>query len=742
MQRVEELIRESLQARAQDVEPTPALWREVDRRVARRSRFQVLTWSLAGATAALAAVLAVPAILAQVTGGTPDIDIRPLERTPAAGVVPELYVTDVDGTLEVRDLGSDERRSPEVTADDGRFGDAADELAVRPGSTREDGAVAAIRGSDTPSPVIEVATIGAGTDDEHVSRQSLAHALADENALRGFRPSVTWMPDQDLVAFTMPVEDQTKLVLWQPGETTGELTTSRMVTREPGLVFGVGEVELLDWAGSTTSTGDESVLYFRDDRGVHTLPLTRRADGSMSIGDDRLLDGVYDVASSHADAGVVDAPRYEVALTIEGPALRWTDGAVGIEVPLDWAFGEVDLATVWLDAKQDAVLVGDGKQTLLFTHDGQGVFADPVELDTAGPAALLDAARPTEEGPAPAPTEEPDEGAPEPTPAPGDPADEDPADEESVADGGVAGDGTGSGPVVTVTERDLILHGPDGEQVLYTLPAEGESTFISARVRPGSTLGDLTIVALHRAEGMNDFRTYRYVDGELSVEYWNQGRDPRPDLLPVAPDGGTFGPVWSPAGDKLAWIELASDGTPQLRIIGWDDGPGTHDPATDNAMWSLDELSGAAPMPVDWVDLGDGRTEIRVVTEAGDGWVAIPVEIQGDGAPALPPGSTVERRGSGAGGPVRGLAGTMETGAPRWLLQGDRLVFDPEGEAREVTTLPSEEFPDGAAGAVWMRAAGSGVILGGDEGRAIHVAPDGEIGWLGNLVVDGDALGG
>ena len=86
-------------------------------------------------------------------------------------------------------------------------------------------------------------------------------------------------------------------------------------------------------------------------------------------------------------------------------------------------------------------------------------------------AALFDAPRP---------------GASEPQPS--EPSVEDPSEEPAPTPTQAPEPGAGATlpePVVTVTVKDLVLHGPDGEQVLYTLPQEGESTFLSVAVRPG-----------------------------------------------------------------------------------------------------------------------------------------------------------------------------------------------------------------------------------------------------------------
>lgn len=64
MTRIEDLVHDSLRQRAEDVEATLALWREVDRRIARRRRFRVASWSLAAVAAAMAVLMVVPGMLA------------------------------------------------------------------------------------------------------------------------------------------------------------------------------------------------------------------------------------------------------------------------------------------------------------------------------------------------------------------------------------------------------------------------------------------------------------------------------------------------------------------------------------------------------------------------------------------------------------------------------------------------------------------------------------------------------
>jgi hypothetical protein len=72
MDRIEQRVRDSLQARASDVEPSQELWDEVDRRITRRQRWRVGAFALAGATAVAVGVLVVPGLLGGVT--TPGIE--------------------------------------------------------------------------------------------------------------------------------------------------------------------------------------------------------------------------------------------------------------------------------------------------------------------------------------------------------------------------------------------------------------------------------------------------------------------------------------------------------------------------------------------------------------------------------------------------------------------------------------------------------------------------------------------
>lgn len=173
-------------------------------------------------------------------------------------------------------------------------------------------------------------------------------------------------------------------------------------------------------------------------------------------------------------------------------------GAEATVLELAGLIGDADPTDLWLDAKHDAALVGDGDRVWLLTHDGAGSFADPVELGAglAG-AALLNV---------PA-------AADAPVDKPGDLGDADPATDPDAA-------GPLPAPIVVAAGRTLRLVAAEGTATtLVELSAEGESTFVAASVRPGSRPDDLTVVSLTTAEGTYDLRLTRVVDGEVVVAF-------------------------------------------------------------------------------------------------------------------------------------------------------------------------------------------------------------------------------
>jgi hypothetical protein len=715
MERMEQLIRDSLEARALDVEPTPALWLEVDRRVARRRRFQVVSWSLAGVTAVLAAVLAVPAIVGLFTG--PDtIEIPPLDRTPAAGVVSTHVVAiEDDGGARLVDL-----RSGAVVRDLAELDLVPTDLAVSPTSTVDRVEFAAIAASGALTVV--------GPDGETWTRGNV-------DAPDGFAWSVVAAPDGRWFATTSPTEEADgATVAVAPPATTWELGDDVTWT-EVGMVVDHG-TRLVAWTGDTTDEGDRSHLWLVTAEGrlvQETLEVTDGVPRSLEVASSE-LDAVLDAAPSSARDGQVGEPFYVLRDVGAGPEVVWfaADGRATDHVPLAGLLGETDGAALWLDAQQDGALVGDGERTWLITHDGAGAFTEPIALaDGFARAAMLDVARPGEAVP--------DDPADEPTETPTEPGTAEP--EGPVVEGAPL-----PGPIVTVSARQLTLHGPDGPQVVAELAVEGESRFVSARVRPGSSIDDLTAVALTTAEGMWDLRTIRWVDGELTVfEAF-----PEPHIPGVGGSAGEgsvpHGPVWSPQGDHLAWFEFGT-GPATMRVVGWDDGPGTGDPATDNASFEIDTRGLTPLLPAEWIATPAGplATEIRALAlDPTEGWYALPVDIQGDGAVALDDPTVAVRSEDGAS-QVAGVAGTNGAGGAAWLLRllddGPLLIDNRRGEYEQVTMLDGLMPGDGLA-RLWVRAIGDGALVGSPHtGIGYHVTPDGEVNRLPGEVFDADIVG-
>jgi hypothetical protein len=406
MTRIEDLVRDSLRQRAEDVEPTPALWREVDRRIARRRRFQVASWSLAAVAAALAAVMVLPGLFDGNGPGTVDIEYF---GPRAQGVVPDVAViVDGDG-LALLELGTGERTALGVPVD----GPVA-HLAVRPGSTADDFDLAIVH---TPDGAGATTTFVYGRVETGVSSTS------EELGTLEVVPSIQWSPSGDHVAYTEPGENGRLRLLVAPAPDAPDFTEAGQDSDaldgfpSPAAATEVGTLGpddvLLDWV--LTEQEGLSELWVRQADGTVGI-LLLQADGSafdavtegqLSVPDawgggtdETLVRDVAAAVSGTPGASTGGPPLYLLApATRDGVSLYWsgpvapTGSSPVTEVPLEDLVGNAGLEELWLDAEQDAVLLGDGRQVWLFAHDGQGDFAPPVELPDVAAAALFDAAR-------------------------------------------------------------------------------------------------------------------------------------------------------------------------------------------------------------------------------------------------------------------------------------------------------------------------------------------------------------
>lgn len=345
---------------------------------------------------------------------------------------------------------------------------------------------------------------------------------------------------------------------------------------------------------------------------------------------------------------------------------------------------------------------------------GTGLTVPDIEPVETPPA-------PTDEGGEDATDEDtPDEAAPDDAE---DPAPTGPDDTDVLP--------TGDDTLLTADGGELRLIGPTGDTSLITLDGEGESSVAGIAVRPGSTPDDLTAAVLTRAEGMWDLRELRVVDGEVSLEVFDEGYRPGLGGGPAGEGLTVRGPVWSPDGTSLAWLESGTGGV-ILQTIGWSDGPGTGDPATDNAQWDVGDVVPMGAVPNDWVEAGGNSTAIRVTAPDGDdGWYLIRLDRQADDAWALAGSEVVTVDGAGPG-TVVALAG-VPTGSDgltaQWLVRttADGVeVVDGSVDPATPVELSGGLLPEEGSAGLWARPLTDGVLVGSASTRSAWVvtAPD------------------
>jgi hypothetical protein len=612
MDPIEQRVREALHARAQDAEPTPHLYRGVQARIARRRRRQVLAWVPAGA-AALGVAVAVPMLL---TGGPEVPDIADYaDRQPLSPAAPDRAVVyDGDGGLGILDL---------------RDGTITDSGAQTPPQGRLSGLAvpAGDRGAD-PAWVALEQLPGAGPG-WTIFRPGVSEVSAGFPGVVG-DGGMAVDDDGGWVAYLTEAEEADGYVL----TVASTLLDGEMEIHTLGNVSE--DARVLDWGGPTDgSTGTASEILVATANGTLTGFEVVWTDGvPTAVGDGATVEREAEVLAAsltHDGTPTPTASRYQLEQDGERRVVRLVGDVTGAS-DVTALVGDAAPADLWLDAWRDATLLGDGASVWLLRHDGDGGFATPVALpDGTVRAALVGRALPAE----------PDDGsAPTDDPAPAeDPAVEEPADEPTVATGSL-GDG-----LVVADDRTVSLVRPDGsQQELVTFPAEGESAVVDVAVRPGSTTADLTVAVTTRAEAMFDVRWFRAVDGvvdqaegfpALPIEGAGGFPVSPPDLL----DGAVPAAVWSPEGDLLAVaVRPAEDAPTEIRTIGWDeDGP-----SDDPNLAATFQLGVQRPLTAHrwvWTDGADGVARsghLLLVDRLGREAFNLPIERQGDGAPALP----------------------------------------------------------------------------------------------------------
>ncbi len=677
MMDLEKRLRASLQERADDVEPTPELWRMVERKAARRRALPVFVWVAAGAAATITAVAVLPGIL---DGAESRFTIDPAQPPTAvaptvpdgqvAGVAtPTHQVAIVGSRLVLRAVdGSGETVLAELAAE----GESTlRTLAVRPGSSPSDLTVAYVTSGEG---MFDLRLVRMGPDGDvstSVVAANLSPTIASDETVA---PTIAWSPDGRTMAWAAPNADGRPALFlmdlqahldnleqgFAPGTPMevalrGADEDARIRLDACAASAGTcGQLRLQAWgqgpeAGELAFTS-EGLLLRASIRRVEDGWTVAEGDGETGVAVDTAVSGyVVDVA--------VGPDGQEYVLTAGGGTSQDAEDA-NLQLHLGEQSVGIDLATaspvdVWMTAVPSGAIVGLGNEVRVVSavDDGMVVGLGPasdyaayVPVSGAAPATPPGTGTGTEAGPS--------------------------------ASGPLSASGVTPYLQIDQAGRVVLVEGDGGELSTLFDPASepgADPTPMDLAVQPGSTPDDLTAVVLVATEGGPELRTLRHGPDGTTFE-------PIPGPLGLGGDAMFSSlqvPVWSPDGRHLAWAEQGSDGSWTLRTIGWDGGPGTGRPADDNASFGLDIGSSDVAI-TDWVwdtEGADGTAQgglLLVYGRDADGG-------DGVGATRLP----IERQGDGA------LAVTGQTGAvdDSGLLGGIEVAAAPDGRIGQLVRL-------------------------------------------------------
>jgi hypothetical protein len=162
---------------------------------------------------------------------------------------------------------------------------------------------------------------------------------------------------------------------------------------------------------------------------------------------------------------------------------------------------------------------------------------------------------------------------------------------------------------VVVEDDEVVLREGSDRRILIRFD-DADGTPVHAALRPGDA-HEHTVVVLSRVPGRADdpvaeryeLRYLVATDDEVSelqgLPAGQQVAAESPAILDVAPV-----PVWSPAGDAIAWIEWVEQGT-RLRTVGWTDDGGTPNPSDEAAAYALADIPPGVQLE-DWRTSAEG----------------------------------------------------------------------------------------------------------------------------------------
>jgi hypothetical protein len=382
---LEQLLRESLHDRAVDVEPTPALWQEVDRRRLARLRWRTMrVWSgaLASAAAVVAAVVVLPTLLD--SPEQPDIAVEP-PADPASQLVsdaapaeqlPSHLVLARDEGLVLLDLRTGAEH--ELPSPDGQLLD----VAVRPGTQPGEG--------------LEVAYTAEGDDGHRVGvidADGQDHVVDELPETDAVDPAVVFSPDGEWIAFSRGTGEShigLARIAGPVGDTPAGAVAHSSVPDRPDGAGGLDEgLVLNDWI----EEGPPGLALMGTHVDGHAVQVLTDLDAptlgqTMPTPDGMLVRADASPSRAGPEGG------YALADHGDGLELRWTTPDDGADLPLPDGLGDGPYV---LDALQAAVTVSDRGASWLVTHDGQGGDAHVAELEGASAVSIV---RDTDQPPA------------------------------------------------------------------------------------------------------------------------------------------------------------------------------------------------------------------------------------------------------------------------------------------------------------------------------------------------------
>lgn len=169
------------------------------------------------------------------------------------------------------------------------------------------------------------------------------------------------------------------------------------------------------------------------------------------------------------------------------------------------------------------------------------------------------------------------------------------------------------GPTVRIDGDDLVLGHGDDAVVVATVD---DADLLHAAVRPGHD-EPITVLVLTRDDDGFALRYLDVADGQASDLFGF------PFRLQVDPDAAQVAdvppvPVWSPDGERVAWLEWTRQGT-RLRTLGWLTYEVRSNPSDDRADWDLVDVPVGTQLE-GWEVESDGTPVLVSRADAGERW--------------------------------------------------------------------------------------------------------------------------